>query len=64
VSKEQRLRQQLQWITARHDSGAMSPAVAATVKAIEVEIGWLQHAKGAVRQRATTIANRRHEVKA
>jgi hypothetical protein len=45
VSKEQRLRQQLQWITARHDSGAMSPAVAATVKAIQIEIGWLQHAK-------------------
>jgi hypothetical protein len=45
VSKEQRLRQQLEWITARHDSGAMSPAVAAAVKAIQIEIGWLQHAK-------------------
>jgi hypothetical protein len=43
VRKEQRLRQQLEWMTARHDSGAMSPAVAATVKAIQIEIGWLQH---------------------
>jgi hypothetical protein len=58
------LRQQLEWISARHDSGAMSPAVAAAVKAIQIEIGWLQHAKGIVRRRATTIANRRHEVKA
>jgi hypothetical protein len=64
VSKEQRLRQQLEWITARHDSGAMSPAVAATVKAIQVEIGWLQHAKGIVQRRAAIVANRRHEAKA
>jgi hypothetical protein len=56
VSKEQRLRQQLEWITSRHDTGAMSPAVAATVKAIQVEIGWLQHAKGIVQRRAATIA--------
>ena len=47
MSKEQRLRQQLEWITARHDSGAMSPAVVATVKAIQIEIGWLQHAETA-----------------
>jgi hypothetical protein len=39
VRKEQRLRQQLEWMTARHDSGAMSPAVAAAVKAIQIEIG-------------------------
>jgi hypothetical protein len=64
VSKEQRLRQQLEWITARHDSGAMSPAVATTVKAIQVEIEWLQHAKGSVQRRATIVANRRHEAKA
>jgi hypothetical protein len=63
VSKEQGLRQQLEWITARHDSGAMSPAVAATVRAIQIEIGWLQHAKGIVQRRATIVADQRHEAK-
>jgi hypothetical protein len=43
VSKEQRLRQQLEWIMARHDTGAMSPAMAATVKAIQCDIAWQEH---------------------
>lgn len=43
MGKEQRLRQQLEWITSRHDSGAMSPAVAATVKAIQCDIAWREH---------------------
>jgi hypothetical protein len=64
VSKEQRLRQQLEWITSRHDSGALSPEVAAAIKTLQIEIGWLQHAKGIVQRRATIVANRRHEVKA
>lgn len=43
MSKEQRLRQQLEWIMARHDTGAMSPAMAATVKAIQCDIAWQEH---------------------
>jgi hypothetical protein len=63
-AKERRLRAELAWVRARYDYGQMSDATFAAVKQIEVEIGWLQHAKGIVQRRATIIANRRHEVKA
>jgi hypothetical protein len=40
---EQDLRAELTALQARYDSGAVSSAVYAVVKAIETELGWLQH---------------------
>jgi hypothetical protein len=42
-AEERRLRQQLEWITSRYDGGAMSPAVAATIKTIQCDIAWNTH---------------------
>jgi hypothetical protein len=42
-SHEAALRQALQWVRARHDSGALSPGVAAVLKMIETELAWRQH---------------------
>jgi hypothetical protein len=53
VSKEQRLRQQLEWIMARHDTGAMSPAMAATVKAIQCDIAWSEYRSRKENRRGT-----------
>jgi hypothetical protein len=38
-SHEQALRA---WVCARHDSGALSPGVAAVLKMIETELAWCQ----------------------
>lgn len=42
-SHEQALRAALEWVRARHDSGALSPGVSAVVKMIETELAWLAH---------------------
>jgi hypothetical protein len=38
------LRDKLDWLRARHDSGAVAPPVYATIKGLEEEIAWRQHA--------------------
>jgi hypothetical protein len=48
-SHEQALRAALQWVRARHDSGAVSPAVFSVMRMIEVELSWLEHRGEAVR---------------
>jgi hypothetical protein len=42
-SHEQALRAALEWVCARHDSGALSPGVSAVVKMIETEPAWAEH---------------------
>ena len=42
-SHEQALRAALQWVRARHDSGAISPAVFSVIRMLETEIAWRQH---------------------
>jgi hypothetical protein len=42
-SHEQALRAALQWVRARHDSGAVSPAVFSVMRMIETELSWLEH---------------------
>jgi hypothetical protein len=42
-SHEQALRAALAWVRARHDSGAISPAVFSVMRMIEVELSWLEH---------------------
>jgi hypothetical protein len=37
------LRYELELLRARYDSGAITPAVFSTIKAIEREIAWLEH---------------------
>jgi hypothetical protein len=37
------LRDQLQAVRARHDSGAVSPAMYATIKQLEQDIAWAEH---------------------
>jgi hypothetical protein len=64
TTKERRLRAELAWVKSRYDHAQMSDAMCAVIRRIETEIGWLQHAKGIVQRRATTITNQRHEAKA
>jgi hypothetical protein len=45
-SHEQALRAALAWVRARHDSGAISPAVFSVIRMIETEIAWRQHTHG------------------
>jgi len=40
---EQALRAALAWVRARHDSGAISPAVFSVIRMLETEISWRQH---------------------
>jgi hypothetical protein len=40
---EQALRAALEWVRARHDTGAVSPGVSAVLKMIETELAWLEH---------------------
>jgi hypothetical protein len=47
-SHEQALRAALAWVRARHDSGALSPGVAAVLKMIETELAWRQHRAGRI----------------
>jgi len=42
-SHEQALRAALAWVRARHDSGAISPAVFSVIRMIETELAWRQH---------------------
>jgi hypothetical protein len=42
-SHEQALRAALEWVRARHDSGALSPGASAVVRMIETELAWLAH---------------------
>jgi hypothetical protein len=39
------LRHQLAWLRARYDNGAISPGIYATIKTVETEIAWHDHAK-------------------
>jgi hypothetical protein len=42
-SHEAALRAALAWVRARHDSGAISPAVFSVIRMIETELSWLAH---------------------
>jgi hypothetical protein len=39
------LRDELAWLRARHDSGAVAPAVFRLIKRLETELAWRQHAQ-------------------
>jgi hypothetical protein len=39
------LRDELAWLRARHDEGAVSPSTYRVIKSLETEIAWRQHAK-------------------
>jgi hypothetical protein len=39
------LRDELAWLRARHDSGAVAPAVYDTINELEKEIAWRAHAQ-------------------
>jgi hypothetical protein len=41
---KQHLKEQLEYLRARYDSGAMSPAVYQVIKRLEREIAWCEHA--------------------
>jgi hypothetical protein len=40
-----RLRDELGWLRARHDEGAVAPCVYRVIKQLEVELAWREHAK-------------------
>jgi hypothetical protein len=40
-----KLRAELELLRARHDSGAVAPAIYQTIKQLEREIAWREHAK-------------------
>jgi hypothetical protein len=42
-SHEQALRAALEWVRARHDGGAISPAVFSVIRMIEIELAWAEH---------------------
>jgi hypothetical protein len=39
------LREQLEWLRARHDGGAISAAILTVVGNIEIELAWREHAQ-------------------
>jgi hypothetical protein len=39
----QEAREELGWLLARHDSGALAPGVWERVKALQTDVAWLQH---------------------
>jgi hypothetical protein len=39
------LRSELEWLRSRYDSGKVSPAIFAVIKAIEHEIAWIEHCR-------------------
>jgi hypothetical protein len=41
--QERKLREELRWLRARYDGGAMSGATFAALKEIERDIAWLDH---------------------
>jgi hypothetical protein len=45
------LRAELRLLRCRYDSGAVSPGVYAVIRAMEIEIGWLEHERNAWRKR-------------
>jgi hypothetical protein len=42
-----RLRDELAWLRARHDEGAVAPCVYRVIKQLESELAWRQHAEHA-----------------
>ena len=54
LTKPQRLRAELDYLRARYDHGAVSPAVYQAVKELETEPAWAEH-----RQREEEFARRR-----
>ena len=42
-TKQQQLRFELEMLRARHDHGAVSPAVHAVIKQLESQISWSEH---------------------
>jgi hypothetical protein len=47
---ERRLRDGLEWVLAKYDSGAVSGAVLAVVKKLERDLSWLKHPSGESQQ--------------
>jgi hypothetical protein len=45
TSSTARLCDELVWLRSRYDAGAVAPAVYATIKKLEEELAWRQHAK-------------------
>jgi hypothetical protein len=41
--QERKLREELRWLCARYDNGAMSEATFASLKEIECDIAWMDH---------------------
>jgi hypothetical protein len=42
-SSTARLCDELAWLRGRYDSGAVAPAVYATIKTLETELAWREH---------------------
>jgi hypothetical protein len=45
TSSTVRLCDELRWLRGRYDSGAVAPAIFATIKKLEEELAWREHAK-------------------
>jgi hypothetical protein len=43
---EKRLRDELEWVLVKYDSGAVSDAVFAVVKKLQTDSSWLKHQSG------------------
>jgi hypothetical protein len=39
------LREQLEWLRARYDGGAVSPEIFAVIRKLEIDIAWMGHAR-------------------
>jgi hypothetical protein len=39
------LRERLEWLRARYDSGAVSPATYAIIRMIEIDLAWREHGR-------------------
>ena len=43
LTKQQRLRAELEHLRARYDGGQVSPAVYQIIKELETRVGWIDH---------------------
>jgi hypothetical protein len=50
MTLERQLRDGLEWVLAKYDSGAVSDAVFAVVKKLETDLSWLKHQSGGSQQ--------------
>jgi len=45
ISSTSHLRDELAWLRARHDEGAVAPCIYSLIKQLESELAWREHAK-------------------